>query len=74
MAVTTAIQTSEPIYFDFALLRKAFLYFAGAMTVMAPFSRDSLVVLACGIVPWILVFLVDRPRMPAIVVDYLLFV
>ena len=73
MTVTTAFHTSEPIYFDFALLRQAFLYFAGAMLLLAPLSRDPAVVLACGIMPWALVTLVDRPRMSSIVVYYLLF-
>jgi len=31
MTVTTQFRTAEPIYFDFALLRKAFLYFALAV-------------------------------------------
>jgi len=42
-ALTTHFQTAEPIHFDFSLLRKAFLAFAVAMVVMAPFSRDPLV-------------------------------
>jgi hypothetical protein len=71
--VTTAVRTSESTYFDFALLRKTFRYFAGAMLVMAPLSRDPMVALVSGMAPWILVALVDRPRMPAIVVYYLLF-
>jgi hypothetical protein len=73
MTVTTTVQTSEPIYFDFALLRKVFRYLAVAMLVMAPFSRDPVVVLVCGLAPGTLVALVDRPRMPGVVVYYLLF-
>jgi hypothetical protein len=73
MTVTIAFRTAEPIYFDFALLRKGFLYFTGATLLMAPFSRDPLVVLVCGLAPWALVALIDRPRMPAVVVYYLLF-
>jgi hypothetical protein len=72
MTATTQFQTAEPIHFDFALLRKAFLYFGIAMLVMAPFSRDPIVVVACGFMPCILVVLVDRPRMPSIIVYYLL--
>jgi hypothetical protein len=72
MALTTHFQTAEPIHFDFALLRKAFLAFAVAMVVMAPFSRDPLVAVVCGFTPWLLVCLVDRPRMPAVVLYYLL--
>jgi len=72
MAVTTQFQASEPIYFDFALLRKAFLAFAVAMVVMAPLSRDPLVTVVCGFTPWLLVFLIDWPRMPAVVLYYLL--
>lgn len=74
MTATTQFQTSEPIYFDFALLRKAFLYFAMVILVLAPFSRDPLVVVACGFMPWVLVGVVDRPRMPSIVLYYLLWV
>src|SRR5260370_40103562 len=72
MAVTTQFQTAEPIYFDFALLRKAFLCFAVAMLVMAPFARDPMVVVVCGFMPYVLVGLRDLPRMPSIVVYYLL--
>jgi hypothetical protein len=72
MAVTTQFQTAEPIYFDFALLRKAFLCFAVAMLVMAPFARDPIVVVVCGFMPYVLVGLLDLPRMPSIVVYYLL--
>src|SRR5271163_2319704 len=73
MTVTTQFRTAEAIYFDFALLRKAFLYFGLALLVMAPFSRDPLVVVACGFAPWVLIGLLDRPRMPAVVLYYLLF-
>jgi hypothetical protein len=72
MTMTTAVQTSEPIYFDFALLRKAFLYFGVALLVMAPFARDPIVVVVCGFLPYVLVGLVDVPRMPSIIVYYLL--
>jgi hypothetical protein len=74
MALTTHFQTAEPIYFDFAFLRKAFLYFVGAMLVMAPFSRDPLVMVLCGFVPWILMTIIDRPGMPSIIAYYLLWV
>jgi hypothetical protein len=73
MALTTQFNAAEPIYFDFALLRKAFLYFALGMLFMAPWSRDPLVVVACGSLPWVLVALVDRPRMPSVVIFYLLY-
>jgi hypothetical protein len=73
MALTTQFHAAEPIYFDFALLRKAFLYFALGMLFMAPLSRDPLVVVACGSLPWVLVALVDRPRMPSVVIFYLLY-
>lgn len=73
MTLATTLEVAEPIYFDFALLRKAFLYFALALLVFAPLSRDPLVVLACGFGPLVLVALVDRPRMPAAIVYYLLF-
>jgi hypothetical protein len=73
MTAATQFQAAQPIYFDFALLRKAFLYFALILLLMAPFSRDPLVVVACGFTPWILIRLVDRPRMPAIIVFYLLY-
>jgi hypothetical protein len=73
MTVITAVQTSEPIYFDLARLRKAFRYFAVTMLVIAPLSRDPLVVLVCGLAPWGLIALVDRPGMPAVIVYYLLF-
>jgi hypothetical protein len=72
MTVTTQFKTAEPIYFDFALLRKAFLCFGVAMLVMAPFSRDPIVVVVCGFMPYVLVGLLDRPRMPSIIVYYLL--
>lgn len=72
MTVTTPFQKTEPIYFDFALLRKAFLCFGGAMMVMAPFSRDPMVAVVCGFMPYVLVGLLDLPRMPSIVVYYLL--
>ena len=73
MTVTTVLRAAEPIYFDFALLRKAFLYFGGVMLLAAPFSRDPLTVVACGQAPWILISLVDRPRTPSVVVYYLLY-
>ncbi len=68
-----ALGMPESIRLDFALLRKAFGFFAIAMAVIAPLSRDPLVVTACGFMPWALVGLVDRPRMPSIIVYYLLF-
>jgi hypothetical protein len=74
MTVTTALQTAEPIYFDVALVRKALLYFGVALLVIAPFSRDPLVVVVCGFMPYILVALVDRPTMPSIMLYYLLWV
>jgi hypothetical protein len=74
MALTTQFQTAEPIYFDFAFLRKAFLYFGLAMLVMAPFARDPMVVIVCGFMPCVLVPLIDRPTMPSIVVYYLLWI
>jgi hypothetical protein len=74
MTATTHFQTAEPIYFDFAFLRKALLYFAIAMLVLAPFSRDPMVVVVCGFTPWVLISIIDRPRMPSIVAYYLLWV
>lgn len=74
MTLATTLEAAEPIYFDFALLRKTFLYFALILLVFAPFSRDPLVVVACGFMPLVLIALVDCPRMPAAVVYYLLFV
>src|SRR5258708_29483038 len=68
-----AVFSTESIRLDFALLRKAFLFFGLAMVVIAPFLRDPLVTMACGFMPFALVSLVDRPRMPSIVVYYLLF-
>ena len=73
MTVTTAYQASEPIHFDFALLRKAFRYFALTLVVVAPITRDPFVVMACGVMPWMVLGLIDRPRMPAVVVYYLLY-
>jgi hypothetical protein len=72
MTVTTALQTADPIYFDVALARKALLYFGVALLVIAPFSRDPFVVVVCGFMPYILVALIDRPRMPSIMLYYLL--
>jgi len=74
MTVTTALQTAEPIYFDFALVRKALLYFGVVMLIIAPFSHDPIVVVVCGFMPYILVTIVDRPRMPSIILYYLLWV
>jgi hypothetical protein len=74
MTTATAFQPPEAIYFDFALLRKVWLYFAIAVLFMAPFSPDPLVVAICGFMPWALLFIVDRPRMPSVIVFYLLFV
>jgi hypothetical protein len=72
MALTTHFQTAEPIYFDFAFLRKIFLYFGIAMLVLAPFARDPIVVVVCGFMPCVLISLLDLPRMPSIIVYYLL--
>jgi hypothetical protein len=72
MALTTQFQTAEPIYFDVAFLRKALLCFGVAVLVMAPFSRDPMVVVVCAFMPYVLVGLLDLPRMPSIVVYYLL--
>jgi len=67
------VTESKSICLDSALLRKAFGFFAVAMVAIAPLTRDPLVVTACGFMPWALVSLVDRPRMPSIIVYYLLF-
>jgi len=40
---------AEPIYFDFAFLRRRSLL-GLAMLVMAPFSRDPMVVIVCGFI------------------------
>jgi hypothetical protein len=72
MALTTQFQTAEPIHFDFAFLRKALLYFGVAVLVTAPFSRDPIVVVICGFMPYVLVGLLDLPRMPSIIAYYLL--
>jgi hypothetical protein len=61
-----------PIRFDFAFLRKGAVYFAIALLLVAPFSRDPIATVFCGIVPWALISLVDRPGMPAAAVYYLL--
>ncbi len=74
MTVTTQLQLSEPIYFDFAFLRKGLLWFAFAIMVLAPFTRDPLVVTVCGFMPWALVGIVDRPGMASVVLYHLLFV
>jgi hypothetical protein len=44
------------------------------MVMIAPLARDPLVVVACGFMPLALVTIVDRPRMPSILVYYLLFI
>ena len=67
------VTESVSICLDSALLRKAFGFFGVAVAVIAPLMRDPLVVTACGFMPWALVSLVDRPRMPSIIVYYLLF-
>lgn len=74
MTATTHSQLAEPVYFDFAFLRKVLLWFAAAVLVFSPFASDPLVLAACGFVPWILVVIVDRPGMPSVIVFYLLFV
>lgn len=72
MATINQFQIEEPIYFDFSFLAKGLVYFALAMVCLAPFSRDPMAVIVCGVMPWILVKIVDRPRMPAVIVYYLL--
>jgi hypothetical protein len=73
MTVTTAYHAPHPLVLDFALLRNVFRYFAVVITLLAPATRDPLLVMACGAAPWVLLTLVDRPGMPAIIVYYLLF-
>lgn len=73
MTVTTQLVRSESIHFDFVALRKGLLWFAFGVLVLAPFSRDPLVVAACGVVPWVLVGIVDKPNMPSVVIYYLIF-
>lgn len=74
MTVTTHLQLSEPVYFDFAFLRKALLWFAFGVLMLAPFARDPLVVTVCGFMPLVLIGIVEKPGMPSVVVYYLLFV
>ena len=69
----TAPETQRSVRLDFSLLRKAFFCFGAGVLVVAPFTRDPLITAACGAVPYALVLILDRVRMPSIVVFYLLF-
>jgi hypothetical protein len=72
MTIVAPLSMEPPIRFDFAFLRKGAVYFAIMMLVVAPFSYDPFATVFCGIVPWVLISLVDRPGMPAVAVYYLL--
>lgn len=72
MTVVAHVAVEPPIRFDFAFLRKGAVYFAIAMLLAAPFSRDPMSTVLCGIMPWVLISLVDQPGMPAVAVYYLL--
>jgi hypothetical protein len=72
MTVVAQLPMEPPIRFDFAFLRKGAVYFAIALLVVAPFSRDPIATVFCGMVPWVLITLLDRPGMPAAAVYYLL--
>jgi hypothetical protein len=72
MTVVAQLPMEPPIRFDFAFLRKGAVYFAVALLVLAPLSRDPIATFFCGIVPWVLITLLDRPGMPAAAVYYLL--
>jgi hypothetical protein len=72
MTVVAQLPMESPIRFDFAFLRKGAMYFAIAMLVVAPFSRDPIATVFCGVVPWVMISLVDQPGMPAVAVYYLL--
>ena len=72
MTVVAQLPMEPAIRFDFAFLRKGAVYFSIMMLVVSPFSHDPVATVFCGIVPWVLISLVDRPGMPAAAVYYLL--
>src|SRR5437899_1990806 len=72
MTLVAQLPMEAPIRFDFGFLRKGAVYLAIAMLMVAPFSRDPIAMVFCGIVPWMLISLIDRPGMPAVAVYYLL--
>ena len=61
------------LHLDFALLRKIFFGLGAVVVLMAPFARDPLITAACGALPFALVSILDRTRMPSIVLFYLMF-
>lgn len=73
MTAITQVRFEEPISFDLAFVRKGLLWFGCVVLAPAIFMPDPLVVAACGFMPWVLVRIVDRPRMPPIIIFYLLF-
>src|SRR5262245_24703530 len=52
---------------DFALIRRAFGYFACACAVVAPFTPDPVPFMAGAAAPWLCLRLVGTPTMPAAV-------
>lgn len=69
----TAPDAPRSLRLDLAFLRKLFFVLAVGVVVMAPFARDPLITAACGMLPFLLVGLLDRPRMPSVVVYALLY-
>jgi hypothetical protein len=63
---------TPPIQFDFAFVRKCALWFAGFGLAAAPFVRDPLAMAGGCFMPWLLVTIIDTPRMPSIAVYFLL--
>lgn len=68
-----AAMTPEPVRLDFGFVRKALRFVAVFIALLAPFSRDPMVTVACGLMPMALVAIVDHPRTPSVVVYYLLY-
>ena len=72
MTLLSHVTASPPIQFDFAFVRRFALYFAGIGLVMAPFVRDPLAMAGGCFMPWILLTIIDTPRMPSVAVYFLL--
>lgn len=69
----TAPDAPRSLRLDFGFLRKVFFVLAVCVVAISPFARDPLITAACGALPFALVSILNRTRMPAIVLYYLMF-
>ena len=73
MTFLSTVAPPPPLQFDFVFIRKCALYFGAAGVAVAPFVREPLAVAGGGMMPYLLLTIIDTPRMPSIAVFFLLY-